>query len=360
MPDVRLRIDSVDYSGWTRVRMVRSIETIAGTFELGITDRWPESEGRRPIRPGQSCAVLLEGEPVIGGYVDEVEPRYDAQTREVTVHGRDATGDLVDCSAEPPGAWKAGYDVLTLIRALCKPFDIDVRTSGSERAGAGLDLGLLHAPFEITSGEAVFDALERLARMHALLLVSDGLGGLVVTRAGTHSVATVLQRGANILRCDATSSAKGLFSLYTVRGQKPDPASVLGRALVEPQGTADDETVGRYRPLVVVAEEPVDIATCRQRAEWERAVRVGRSLRIAVTVQGWTHADGLWQPNTRVHLRDDWLGMDAELLISQVSYLLDEGGTRTELELTRPEAYNLVPISEADKDKNQLAGWVTP
>jgi prophage tail gpP-like protein len=102
--------------------------------------------------------------------------------------------------------------------------------------------------------------------------------------------------------------------------------------------------VQRYRPLIVIAEERGPHASYKQRAEWERNVRRGRSNRATITVQGWRNAAGqLWQPNTMVHLKSAWLGVDTDLLVVGVAFSLDgQSGTRTELRLSERCAFDLI------------------
>jgi prophage tail gpP-like protein len=341
MPDVRLRVNGLDYGGWTRVNVVRSLEAIAGTFELRVTERWPQSGGRIPIQSGQYCAVLIDGAPVITGHVDDVEPRYDALHHEVTVRGRDATGDLVDCAARNDPGWWTSIGIVKLAKALCEPFGVPVILGPD----LGADPGDYAFGFGLEAGESVFEALERLARIQAVLLMSDGKGSLVITRAGTRRLErTVLQRGLNILAMDATASMKGRFSEYFVYG----PAELTLTTLPEPtpdlrEGKAVDSLVPRHRPRIVLAEKMGSNDTFAKRAQWELAVRRARGTRLVVTVQGWAHAEGLWEPNVLVHVDDDWVGVQADMLVAQAAYLLDEEGTRAELTLVPPDAYSLIP-----------------
>lgn len=62
-----LKIDGAFYGGWKRVRVTRSIEQMAGTFELEVTERWPGMRDASPIKPGQACQLLLDGEVVVTG-----------------------------------------------------------------------------------------------------------------------------------------------------------------------------------------------------------------------------------------------------------------------------------------------------
>lgn len=345
MSRAELKVSGALYGGWKTIRIERGMEQISGTFSLGLTDRWAGQTERRPIKAGQACQVLIDGITVITGYVDDVEPSYDAQQHGITVGGRDKTGDLVDCSAiHKSGEWAAGTKLLTVAQDVCAPFGISV----IDRVG----VGEIPQKLDIDHRTA-FEVLETAARMKAVLLVADGLGNLVITRASNKRISTALVEGKNILSASGAFSWKDRHSKYTVKAQAaPEEDEHVPQNHTYPSGAATDAVIDRYRPLIVLAEDQGNGVTLKQRAEWERNVRIGRGNRATVTVQGWKHAGGLWEPNTLVHVRSPYLDVDADLLISTVTYLLDEQGTRCELQLCMPEAFNLVARQKSDKAKD--------
>jgi len=348
MPDsaqtsVVLTVNGTQYGGWTEVEIRRGIEQISGTFTLGVTERWADRSEPWPIKHGDACTVSIDGEVLITGYVDDLLPFFDSQQHAVTVVGRDKTGDLVDCSAiAKTGAW-AGRNLLQIATDLCRPFGITVT--------ADTDYGQAFKSQALQEGETVFEALDRLARMRGVLLVSDGRGGLVITRSGSDRFPTTLTQGENILSGRGTFSMRDRFQAYICKGQNfgndfstPDQNS-------GPKGNAGDTKVPRYRPLIIVAEDISDSKGLTDRAVWEAAVRMGRSARPEITVQGWRHADGLWLPNTLVGVKCPYLLQSEqliEMLIVSTTYLLDDKGSRTVIELCRPEGFKLLAVPETD------------
>jgi len=325
------------YGGWQRVSVTRSIEQVANSFELEVTERWPGQSTSRPIRPGEECTLKLDDETVITGYVDDAEPTYDRQSHGISVRGRDATGDLVDCSAiHKTGQWtNASLD--RIATDLCAPFKIGVKVE--------TDVGDPFPSFKIEPGETAFECIERAARLKAVLLIADGAGNLVITRAGKTKSGTALVEGENILSARGQFSWKDRFSLYTVKGH--DRIALDGDAVdshVAPAATVKDEAITRYRPRIVLADDHGNKTRFRDRAEWEKNVRMGRGLRGSITVQGWRDAQGkLWQPNTLVDVTSPLLYLfEAEMLIVGCLYTLDGTGTRTALSIARPEAFDLI------------------
>lgn len=349
---VEIKVGSAIYGGWKSCRIERGIEQIAGSFELGVSERWPGQDSPRQIRRGQACQVLADGDTVITGWVDDTFPAYTEQTHDFRVSGRDSTGDLVDCSAiHKTGQWaKARLD--QIVRDICKPFNIPIKVD----AEIGKAFG-----WSIQEGETAFECIERACRMCAVLPVSDGKGGLVLTRAATGKPVAELVEGKNILLASAEFGTKERHSLYIVKGQDrgSDDNQNTPETHAQVKGEATDSAITRYRPLIVLAESHGPHATYKQRAEWERNVRRGRSSRVNVTVQGWRNVSGqIWQPNTMVHLTSPWLGVDDDLLIVSVAFSLDDqSGTRTELRLASREAFDLIVSSKgAKKQKADGAG----
>lgn len=346
-----IKIGGMVYGGWKTARIERGIEQIAGSFELGVTERWPGQDTPRQIRRGERCEVLADGETVITGWVDDARPSYADTQHDFQVSGRDAAGDLVDCSAiHKSGQW-ANATLDRVVRDVCAPFKIPVSIE--------TNLGKAFDSYSIQEGETAFECIERACRMRAVLPVSDGKGGLVLTRAKDTRPVAELVEGVNILSASGEFGIKERYSQYIVKGQDRGSDDNFGTPETHSQvrAEASDSFVTRYRPLIVLAESHGPHATFKERATWERNVRRGRSSRATVTVQGWRSADGqLWRHNTMVHLTSPWLGVDAELLVSSVALTLDEqGGTRAELRLCGREAFDL--IASGKNTKKQQDEW---
>lgn len=370
-----LKVGGQIFGGWKSVNIRTGIEQIAGIFELAVTERWPEQPTDWSIPPGERCEVLIGDDTVITGYVDSVAVTYDANSHEIKVVGRDAAGDLVDCSAESTAFSKLNF--LQIAEKLCKPFGITVfdetargKKLTTKETKAGKQGNMPKSPrvgsslpkAAVQNGESVYKTLEKLARSEGVLLVSDGEGGLVITRAGIGGDAgTVLEFGKNILRASFEHSHANLFSEITVKGQVAAADAALydlGRSQctgkvarkVAPSTKASNSQITRHRPLIIVAESQADSKRCKHRAEWEASNREAKARRVSVSVQGWRQDDGtLWRINQRVLIVCPWMRLDEWLLIAAVNYKLDEGGTVAELTLTSDKAFELLPEIPAPK-----------
>jgi len=346
-PDLILRVNGRAFGGWESINVYQSIEQVAGTFELGITEKWASGDAPRPIHMGDACQVDIDGQRVITGYVDDTMPTYDAGSHGITVAGRAKTGDLVDCAAiHKSGEWK-DRTLAQIARDLCRPFGVQV-----------VDLAHAETPFKkwkIQEGETVFACLERAARIRGVLLTGDAQGDLVITRGGAGRIGTPLVLGRNILSAQGQFSHRRRFSQTIVKGDHSGSDDAWCAAVTGRSGTAADPRVTRYRPTIILAEDQVDNTAAKQRAQWNATVAFGRSQRMTYTVAGWLHRGGLWQPNKEVPVDDAWSGMEGDLRIAGVRFLLDDRGQRTEITVMPREAFDLIALPEA----GNVSGWAS-
>jgi len=356
-----LRVGGMVYGGWKSVSVRTGIEQIAGIFELAITERWPNQPTQWAIPPGESCAVEYGDEVLITGYVDAVAVNYDASQHEIKVTGRDRTGDLVDCSA--PSLAFSNLSLMQIAEKLCKPFGVTVIDETTAAVRPGKPRAVKALPKQaVQNGETVHRALEKLARIEGVLLASDGLGGLIITRAGLAGQCdTVLEFGKNILAASFEHSHAALYSEITVKGQASAAAAAqYGVVDAQPKGvvkrstlasTAGNSQINRYRPLIIVAETQADGRRCQNRAAWEAGNREAKARKVSVTVQGWREtADGpLWRINKRVRVVCPWMRLDEWWVIAAIDYKLDESGTTAELSLVSAGALDVLPEIPAVK-----------
>ena len=207
-----LTIGRQRYEGWTSVSVTHSIESAASNFDLSLTDRWSVTQQARPVRPGTACALSLEGQPLVSGFIDAARPSYDAKKRSLSVSGRAKTCDLIDCSLPMEGGQFKAQSLVQLAKVFCAPFGIEVVNTVAE---AHRPLG---SDWQLEPGETGFESLERAARFARCLLTCDPTGRLVITRASTEVLPIHLRHGEQILEASADYDHRDRFSEYVVKG----------------------------------------------------------------------------------------------------------------------------------------------
>lgn len=339
MPEVVLKTRGQAFGGWEEIRVSRSMEAVAGSFDLAVSSRraWP-------VRPGDSCELWLAGEQVLSGWVDRAEAQIDSAQHRVSVTGRDATADLVDCAPlDSPGEW-IGTGLVRIATDIAAAFGVSVASN--------VDAGEPFPIFGLQPGETAWEAIERACRLRQVLALTDGQGRLVLTGPSTERTAYDLELGQNVLSARATLDLSERFHRYRVRGQHPALAGFDELAIAEPEGEARDFGVRSSRGLEVIAEGALTAEIAAERAAWEATWRAARSASFTVRTAGWQQGGDhgpLWPLNRLVRLRAPQLGVDGTLLIAGVTYTLSEAtGSETELQLARRDAW--VPRRELEED----------
>ena len=222
MSDIRLLVNGREYGGWTSARVTRGIEAVAGSFALDVSERWDGQAEPWPIQEEDECEVRLEGTTLLKGYVDTRSHAFDATSHSLSVEGRDKTGALVDCSALLSQWEFSKIGVLELCQTVAAPFDITVSLQdglsdtaittsgastsrrltsgtpgsvGSKGKSSSMKLGQPVVKLTINPGDSPFEVIDRACRMVGVLPVSDGNGGLLLTRAGGSRATTALIEG---------------------------------------------------------------------------------------------------------------------------------------------------------------------
>lgn len=342
LPDhmVELQVDGVAYSGWTTVDIERGIDQMTGTFGLRLAARERTGAEDWPIREGAECRVMLAGEPLITGYIDSFTPFVGPEERGIDVRGRDRTADLVDCSAiHTPGSWR-GRKLEQIAAELVKPFGIAIELSGTT--------GAPFTKFALQQGETVFAAIERMCRYRGLVAWSAGDGVLRIGNPDSGQSIGRLAEGENVIFASGARTVSDRYSDYIVKGQAAGSDDRNGKAVAQVRGEARDPAITRYRPMLIIGEEQSDQAALKKRAEWEAAVRSGRSTSAQITVPGWLMANGKpFAHGMRADCDVPSARLAGSLLIERLRFSRDaEGGTVTTFDLVPPEAWTQLAVAE--------------
>ncbi|MEH6630158.1 MAG: hypothetical protein V7776_05005 [Halopseudomonas aestusnigri] len=339
---ITLKVGSVNYEGWKTANVSRGIGYVASDFDLTVTEKWADQFEIFPIKTGQSVSVLVNGHQVMTGHVDDVAPQYNSESHNLSIKGRSKTADLVDCSVTNLSAIK-GQTISQVAKTLASPFGLSVTANTNSERSFDEDIQQDETPSEV---------LIELAKMEGFLIYDSADGGLIISRSGTKKSRSKLfngPEGSNVLSGGSLESMRDRYSEYTVKGQNKGTDTSFGTSASEPSATVYDRGVPRYRPLVITADKAADTSYCKARAEWERSVRIGQSIELNYTVQGWNDDAGdLWKMNILIPVQDSFARIDGTpvngvFLITEVNYGISESGETTDLKLTLPSAYDPEP-----------------
>lgn len=319
---VTLRTDGRLFTGWTSVSVTRSIESVAGYFELGVNV--PPGTDLSGLAPGKAFTLEIDGQIVCTGYIDSRRRQMTADSMKITVAGRDKTADLIDCAAVYSGGQWKNRTLEQIARDLSAPYGVTVRWELSDKESSAAFPG-----FTLDHSETVYEALVRASRARGVLMTSNAAGELVFSRAAS-TATDELVLGENLLTLDFEEDFRDRFSEYTVKGYArangAEGDDIDAKSIVSRKGTATDSDVTRYRPMIIIADSKITAKDAQARALREQRRRLAKSITFEAEIDGWTRKDGqLWMPNLLVTIdASKYAIKTTELLVSKVTLILND------------------------------------
>ncbi|MDE2081090.1 MAG: Mu P family protein [Burkholderiales bacterium] len=358
--DVALIVNDVEWRGWSDVRITRGIERVPNDFEVQVTELYPGADSgpvQIDIAPGQRCEVWIGSQRVITGYVDRYSPAITRGAHTVTISGRGACQDLVDCAAQWPNQQISSASVLDVAQKLAEPYGVPVR--GVTGPAVGIQ-GSLIPIINLMLGETAWEVIERLCRIAGILAFEQPDGSLLLAdnpadpltgaaATGLRSAASGFTEVVNVQAARATLSADQRYSEYRIYWYAYAPTQDI---ITEPKNriaTVQDVEArpGRLKILVAETGNALSEQIAKRRVTWELARRWGRSQMVTITTDSWFDSAGkLYEPNTVARLNLPSLkitGADKDWMISQVTYHKNDAGTTCDLVLMPPAAFSVQP-----------------
>ena len=335
--DVTLTINGMIFAGWTEVEVITGIDAVASTFSVGVTERWPDHPERWVIDAGAPVVVAIGGEPLITGYVDELSSDISGDSHSITVSGRSKTADLVDCSAlNKPGSW-SNRSLEAIAQEIATPFGVTLSVEAAT--------GAPFKKFALQQGESAWEAIERMLKQRGLLGITNAAGNLRLVSPKPGAAGETITQGREPMAIRGRHDVSERFSRYIAKGQAAGDDQANGDVVAGPKGEASDPGVGRYRPLIVMAEDQATTASLETRAKWEATVRAAKAQDAVVKLPNWRRSSGaLWTPMQLVNLDAPSAWINDSMMVVSTAFRIDDSGKSVELTLARPEAYSQLPI----------------
>jgi len=330
------------YRDWTNVSVTRRYGDWASSFSLAVAEPsgGAGSWAKIKLKPGDPVTIILAGNPVIRGFIEVRQAVIAARAHGVQVQGRSKTGDLVSASAIiKPGEFK-NYSFEAIAKKAIEPFGLQFKMQNPPDGAA--------RPFksvQVFHGETVFQFLERLARQRGIICTDDKDGNLIGGSVKADAApAADLEEGKNIFEARVIIRDDTVFSKIEGYSQDRGSDSAWGKDVSQIKVDANNPTMNRYKPLILISEEPSSKKDLQDRVDREQAQRIGTAVECTVVVQGWLKPKGgLWKEGEVLNVKAPSLFPNSNgfqnLAVQSVTYLQDpHHGTTTSLELVLPQA----------------------
>lgn len=324
---VRVVVGGMAYTSWKSVSIRAAVKEAARSFSLTVAAESGAAATAWQFKAGTSIAIYANADLLLTGYVDRYQPKIGPMNAEVTISGRSKAADVIDSSADHKTGRFEKKTILEVAKELDQ-FGVGfTSTETMEKIPA----------YQITPGETVFRAIERLSRSEGFALMGKPDGGIEITKAGTKRHGGGLFEGVNIIEGEADHNWSNRHSKYTVRGQRP---TGTGADNLEVEATIRDAGVDRHRPVIIIAEDDTDKPRAKKRAKNRRDRAAGNGLRAGVTVQGFRDEGGeIWTPNRLIFVQSPFLNVQQDMLLEGVTFSQDARGSTSRLDLVDPRAY---------------------
>jgi prophage tail gpP-like protein len=312
-------------------------EAFVASFSLQLTEPDPKA---LKLAPGDRVDISLGGKEVIkDGYIKTRQASYDANRHAVRIDGLAKAGPMLEVSVDRKDVQFQDYTFEAIANKLLKPVGVKFKFAKKPKGAEEKFKNVI-----IHQGERIYEALERLARQRAIWLSTDGDGTVVGGDAeGGGGGGAQLEEGVNILRASSYIEYPWADK-YVTSGQNQGSDELFGRRVAAVSATSTIENGDKGKTVVEPIERPTTQKEAQSRADMGAKDIVARTLRVAVTHQGWFKpgTQELWKLRDPVSIKSPMLFPSGEeqmsLNVFSVTWNQSESGTTTTVELVNPKA----------------------
>lgn len=383
---ITLQIGDRNYTDFKAFNLYKDIESLSGRFSVNVIPPYSMNEFVVNIRDPNSPVIIdIDGEPIVTGYIDNINISYSTTSHEITLIGRDKTADFIDSTLEaktfnPPIGFIqlltrllqiVGYEVLPTPKNIA--FGLPL-TNGKQQICIINQVGDIE-PFSTSEGiqlrhsESAYGLIRKMAEKRQLILSSDGYGNIIIRRIGDSRSLTVLQNlkqegqtPNNIKNGEVKIDFTERFNQYTIKSMlNPsnngapfgDDSSDVSNVGVPQSGVAFDPEVRPTRKFTNIGSSAMTSKDCKNRAIWQANIAQTKGFYYCCEVFGFRQnlneigsrgygANPLWKPNQLVYVKDEFSQIDNDMLIKSVTYNQDlSNGSSTKLEMVNKNSYSL-------------------
>ena len=367
---IQIEIDGLRYDGFTNASIKRSMDTMCASYSLTCTAKTGKAF---PIQRSKPVKIIVEGEVVLTGYVENLKVDYSATRHNIIISGRGRTCDLIDSSLTGVKEFNAPISLEAIINKVLLDNGLS-EIQVINQAGA-LDMFRADEIVAAEVGQTVFEFIEKFARKRQVFLGEDGNGNLLLLRAGVEDSGTALLNlingsSNNIISASVSYNETNRFNRYTVHSQlntkglnkkvngKKTSAKYNAEQLTAQTGSAYDSEIRTTRVKEIVADTSSSSQDSTQQAIWNANVARARSSEFNCSVQGFKKSPNtIWKVNQLVKVEDHFCDVNAILLINTVEYSLSvESGSTTAITCVVKDAYTLQSELDAQEKKANVQG----
>lgn len=352
--DVIVLHNGAAYAGWKKVDVKQDFDKAVGECSLVIS-RQP---GRPlPMKLGDDVSVLIAGQPVITGYVKEIDGGHSWSKHDINIKICDQTRFFVDSTIGPGIAFAPPVKLKTVLDGTLKKMGLSKikvidKASPDPYGHAEVPVGAID--------DTGFGWADKWTRKRQVVLNTDGKGNLVIDRNQMRRGPGMLHKGPeddplnNVKESTYRITDDGRHNKTACAAQKSTndkdwwESKAKGEATAQADplstkwGQASDSAVRPERRLHYRARRGLEGQSPKKAARWRSNLARARGFQYTATVQGFDMSPGtLWWPGFIIPVFDYEWEISDELFISAVRFEKDwDGGAVTEITCTYKDAFS--------------------
>jgi prophage tail gpP-like protein len=337
---------------WTKVSVNLAFGKASNVAKVTLTEKPSDPF---PAQLNDKAVVIINGEPVVTGYVDDVDGSHDFGNHEINITVRDKTQDLIESTIGPKQEYKPPISLKDVASGTLKKMGLsDIKVVDnvcpeqfrpSEKVGGSID----------TFGH---DFLKNWANKRQVVLGTDGKGNLTIDRNQKKRGPGMLFKSFedspvnNVLSAQYKNSTKKRANKHSAAGQKSQtdrdwetkPKGVAeGQAgpMSQNIGDAFDTAMRPTRKIHYRGRQAIEGKTPKDAAAWKSNLARADGVTYEATVQGFNQVPGvLWRPGFIIPVRDDHFLLADDMFIKSVTLEKTwKGGSTTKISCTVKDAY---------------------
>lgn len=354
-----LEVEGKQFDNFTNASATISLTQFVNVFSFGSTSDKPLEF---PVKIGAPIRVLIDGKPVVTGFVESIDGSHSAGSRSIDIRGASRTVDLIDTTLDQT-SFAAPISFVSLIEKILEQAGLGSISVTNEVKN--LEDFKENDIIKIDQAQSVYSVLEQYARKRQVFLITDVDGNIVITKnSGVQnnlklfSLMNDTKRQNNVISANVRLDNKDRFNKYIAVSQTnmgginildDDPGA---ESASNQRNQAIDEDIREGRTLIFVAENSSDNINLAERAAWEANVRRALSSTYnAVTDTHLQSEDQPWQVNQLITVLDEFESINSTLLIDEVRFNFSlTDGEIAELRCVKKDSYTQ-EATESEKQK---------
>jgi prophage tail gpP-like protein len=373
---MQININGQAFVGFTEATVSRHFLDLCGKFSFKTSPKQLSQSGY-PLKVQQSCQIIVEDQPFLTGYIEQIDVIQSAKGSIIVASGRDQTCDFVDSSIDQNfiPQFKSNISLTAVCRAALDSLGLTFIDVIDLVNPPLLTVANYRIPF---IGQMAWDFIQKYSKLTQTLLTTDGNGNLVITRAvdgvsnpillPTKLINEINGANNNVIESHYHRNSTQEYGSYTDYSQLAvstltlpggEGASPLYKDAVSQTATVTNSEIRSTRKKVFIDDVPLDTATAEQRAIWELNYRRSLGESYSCLVQHHTYnGTDIWEPNILVEVLDSVAGLDGKImLLDSVSFSESAQGKTTRLNLVDALSYSLqveedYRVSQSDIGRN--------